>query len=313
MSYKLYVNTVDITELAGGLSWSSDVDTLGQSLNFEMPFDVDGVLMPKPFINLGDKITLRYNKNIIFLGVVVDEDRNGRQPIKFSCFDLAFYLNKNMLTIQFNNMTATQAIQQLCNRVGIKSNIVNIPVNIKKIYKAKAVSEILKDILTIAEEQNGVKYRFEMRGDVLTVFQWKDIRVNANVEWISSPTRKLSIENMKNKIEITSGDEKTTKIVASASDNNSIKKYGLLTHAQTIDEKELGKARTVAANLLKEMNRIQEESSVSLIGNYEARAGRIITLSERITGMNGDYLIKSASHTFNNGIHLMNLNLEVST
>lgn len=313
MSYRLYANAVDITHLAGGLTWSSDVDTLGQSLEFELPFDVDGVLMPKQFVHVGDKITLRYDNNIIFLGIVIDEDRNGRQPIKYSCFDLAFYLNKNMLTIQFNNMTATQAIQQLCNRVGIKSNITNIPVNIKKIYKAQTVSDILKDILTIAEEQNGIKYRFEMRGDVLAVYQWKDIRVNANVEWISNPTRKLSIENMKNRIEITSGDEKTTKIVASVSDDNNIRKYGLLTHAQTIDEKELRKARTVAANLLKEMNRIQEDNSVSLIGNYEARAGRIITLNERITGMNGDYLIKSASHTYNNGIHLMNLNLEVST
>ena len=313
MTYKLYANTVDITELAGNLSWSSDVDTLGQSLNFEMPFDVDGVLMPKPFISVGDKIALRYNNNEVFFGIVVDEDRNGRQPIKYSCFDLAFYLNKNILTIQFNSISAHQAIQELCSKVNIKCNVVNIPVSIKKIYKAQAVSEILKDILTIAEGQNGIKYRFEMRADVLTVYQWKDIHVTVNVEWISNPTRKLSISEMKNRVEIVSGDEKTTKVIASASDNNNIRKYGLLTHSQTIDEKELGKARTVAANLLKEMNRIQEESSVSLIGNYEARAGRIITLNERVTGLRGEYLIKSASHTLNNGIHLMNLNLEVST
>ena len=313
MSYKLYANAVDITHLAGNLTWSSDTDTLGQSLNFEMPFDVDGVLMPKPFIHPGDKIALRYNNNEVFFGIVVDEDRNGRQPIKYSCFDLAFYLNKNVITVQFNGISAKQAIEELCSKVGIKCNVVNIPVSIKKIYKAQAVSEILKDILTISEQQNGVKYRFEMRGDVLTIFHWKDIRVNANVEWISNPTRKLSISDMKNRVEVVSGDEKTTKIVASASDNNNVRKYGLLTHTETIDEKELGKARTVAANLLKEMNRIKEENAVSLIGNYEARAGRIITLNERITGMSGDYLIKSVSHTYNNGIHLMNLNLEVST
>lgn len=313
MTYKLYANGIDITELAGGLSWSSDTDTLGQSLSFSVPFDKDGTLLPKPFVNVGDKIALRYKTEDIFFGITVDEDRNGRSPIKFTCFDLAFYLNENIITIQFNDIPANQAIEELCKKVGIKCTVVGISVKIKKIYKAQAVSEILKDILKISEEQSGIKYRFEMRGDTLVIFQWKDIRVKANVEWISNPTRKRSLSGMKNRVEIVSGDEKTIKVLAQVEDAKNIADYGLLTHSQTIDEKEEGKAQTVAANLLKELNRIQEEGSVALIGNYEARAGRLITLNEPITGLEGDFLIKSANHTLNNGIHLMSLGLVVAT
>lgn len=313
MSYKLFANGRDITELAGSLSWSSDTDTLGQSLSFAVPFDNEGKLFPKPFINVGDKIALRYKSKEIFFGIVVDEDRNGRNPIKFECFDLAFYLNENTITIQFNNIPANQAIEELCKRVGIKCNVVGISVKIKKIYKAQAVSEILKDILQIAEQQSGIKYRFEMRSDTLVVFRWKDIHVKANVEWISNPTRKRSLSGMKNRVEIVSGDEKKTKVLAKVEDAKNIAEYGLLTHSQTIDEKEEGKAKSVATNLLKELNKIQEEGSVSLLGNYEARAGRLITLNEPITGLEGDFLIKSANHTLNNGIHLMSLNLVVAT
>lgn len=313
MSYKLYANNVDITGLAGGLTWSSDVDTLGQSLSFSVPFDKDGALLPKAFINVGDKVALRYKSEDVFFGVVVDENRNGKSPIGITCFDLAFYLNENNITIQFNDITAKQAIEELCKKVGIKCNIAKIPIKIKNIYKSQVVSEILKDILKTCEEQSGIKYRFEMRSDTLVVFHWKDIKVNANVEWISNPTRKRSLSGMKNRIEIVSGDEKTTKVLAKVDDTRNISKYGLLTQSQTIDEKEEGKAKTVAANLLKELNKIQEEGSVALIGNYEARAGRLITLNEPVTGLQGDFLIKSASHTLNNGIHLMTLNLVVST
>lgn len=311
MSYKLYVNGKSIEGLAGNLSWSSNSDTLGQSLSFEMPFDIQGKLIPKPFVQLGDKVSLMYKSTNVFFGIVEGEDANGRSPRKYSCFDLAFYLNKSTLTIQFNNKPADACINELCKKFGIKCNVTGIPTKIKKIYKEEAVSDILKDILSIAEKQSGKKYRFEMRGDTLTVFVWKDMHVKVNVQYISDPQRSLSIGNMKNSIEIISGDEKKFKVEASVKDDGSIKKYGLLHHSEAIDDKEKSKAKQVAQNLLKELNKIQEDGSVSLLGNYEARAGRLITLDEPITGLKGDYYIKDASHTLNNGIHLMTLGLGV--
>ena len=311
MMFKLSVEGKPIEHIAGDVSWSSDSDTLGQSLSFSMPFDIDGRLLPAPFIKAGNKVSLSYNSTIVFFGIVVEESMSDRGPRKYTCFDLAFYLNKSTITIQFNNIPANQAINELCKKFNIKCSVAGIPVKIKKIYKSTVVSEVLKDILTIAEEQSGTKYRFEMQGDTLVIFAWKDMHIKANVEWISSPSRKLSIAEMKNRVEVVASDEKKTKVLAMAEDSSSISQYGLLQESHSIDEKEEGKAKTVAANLLKELNRVQEEGSVSLIGNYEARAGRLITLSERITGLSGDYYIKNASHTLSNGIHLMSLSLVV--
>lgn len=311
MDFILSVEGYNLNHIASNLSWSSNSDTLGQSLTFEMPFDETGGLLPKAFIKLGDKVTLQYKSKIVFFGIIEGEESNGRAPKKYNCFDLAFYLNKSTLTIQFNNKPADDCFNEVCKKFGIKCEITSIPTKIKKIYKTETVSEILKDILSIAEKQTGKKYRFEMRGDKLTVFVWNDIYLKANVEWISNPQRSLSIGNMKNSIEIVSGDEKKIKVMASAKDNTSIKKYGLLHHSESIDDKEKSKSKQVANNLLKEFNKIQESGSVSLLGNYEARAGRLIKLDEPITGLKGDYYIKDASHTISNGIHLMSLGLEV--
>lgn len=311
MDYKLYIEGKEVNHLAINLAWSSNADSLGQSLSFEMPFNEDGKLMPKPFVKVGNKVSLKHKSDVIFFGIVEGEESNGRAPSKYNCFDLAFYLNKSTLTIQFNNKPADECFKEVCKKFGIKCEVTSIPTKIKKIYKSETVSEILKDILTIAEKQTGKKYRFEMRGDKLTVFVWTDIFVKANVDWISNPQRSLSIGNMKNSIEIVSGDEKKIKVMASAKDNASIKKYGLLHHSESIDDKEKSKSKQVANNLLKEFNKIQESGSVSLLGNYEARAGRSIKLDEPVTGLKGDYYIKDASHSIANGIHLMSLGLEV--
>lgn len=311
MDYILSVEGKEVNHIATNLSWSSNKDTLGQTLSFEMPFDEQGELLPDAFVNPGDKVTLRYKSKVIFLGVVENENRNGRAPIKYTCFDLGFYLNKNDITIQFRDQLANKALEDICKKFGIKSNIASIPVKIKQIYNGKVVSEVIKDILKIAEQKTGKKYRFEMDGDTFVVFHWRDMHVKANVEWISNPQRNRSMGDMRNNIQVVASDEKKVKVFAEAKDENNIKKYGLLTKVETIDEKEKAKAQQVANNLLKELNRIQENGSVQLLGNSEARAGRLLTLNEPVTGLIGDYFITDAQHSISNGIHLMTLNLEV--
>lgn len=311
MDFILSVEAYELNHIATNLSWSSNAETLGQSLNFEMPFDETGSLLPKAFIKVGDKVTLKYKSKVVFFGIVEGEQASGRSPRKYTCFDLAFYLNKSTMTIQFNGKSASECLKEICSRFNIKTTITPIPTKIKKIYKSQTVSDIIKDILLISEQKSGKRYRFEMRGDTFTVFVWRDLKVNVAMEWLHNPQRSLSIGEMKNSVEIVSGDEKKIKVVASVKDNASIKKYGLLHHSESIDDKEKSKAKQVANNLLKELNKIQENGSVSLLGHYEARAGRIISLEEKVTGLVGDYYIKDAQHSITNGVHLMTLGLEV--
>ena len=63
--------------------------------------------------------------------------------------------------------------------------------------------------------------------------------------------------------------------------------------------------------MLKDLNKIVETGEIELIGNDEARAGRILEINEPVTGLVGRYFIKTVNHTSNNGIHIMKLSLEV--
>ena len=54
---------------------------------------------------------------------------------------------------------------------------------------------------------------------------------------------------------------------------------------------------------------ITKEASVEAIGNIRAVSGRSIVIYDKATGLNGKFYITSDTHTFENGVHTMQLEL----
>ncbi|MEH7389658.1 XkdQ/YqbQ family protein [Bacillus sp. JJ1474] len=306
---------IDITPIVGSISWSDDVDTLGQQLTFNTAYN-DTRYFPQVSIEPGDTILLK-NKNEIFRGTMVTEQRNGQFERVFTCFDPAFYLNKSKEIFQCNKVRADVAIKQLCNMFNVPiGNVVSIPAVIKKIFNGE-ISAIIKEILEIAENTLGIKYRFEMRSGKLFIEKQTALIVKgtftlAGIEYdlnesISNPSRKRSIEEMKNSIKIINND----KVVTTVRDEGLISKYGLLQEVHSVNDDEKSKAKNIANNILKELGKVLEENSLDMLGNDEVRAGRLIEINEPKTGMSGRCLIKSVNHTLDKGIHRMSLQLRV--
>lgn len=307
----------NITPIVGQFSWQSDVNQLGQQLTFNKAFS-DERFFPKVDIEIGDLIILK-NQKEIFRGIIVTDERGGRFERVYQCFDPAFYLNKSKDIIQFNKMAASEAISNLLTKFGVPiGNITNIPTKINKIFN-NTVSEIIKEILSIAEKEQGTKYRMEMREGKLYIEKQKDLIVkgtfqltpdntsqNVNLS-ISNPSRKLSIENMRNSIKIVSEN----KVIAEVKNDSLISQYGLLQEVLSVDKENINQANSIAQNLLNELGKVFEENSVEMLGHDDVRAGRIIEIDELITGMKGSYLVLSANHSVKNGIHKMSLNLGV--
>lgn len=306
---------VNITPIVGAISWSDDIDTLGQKLTFNTAYN-DHDYFPQVSIEPGNTIVLR-NQDEIFRGTMVTENRNGAFERIFDCFDPAFYLNKSKEIFQCNDVKADVAIRQLCGMFNIPVGyIIPIPVVIKKIFNAE-LSSIIKEILEIAENTLGIKYRFEMRQGKLFIEKQSDLVIKgtfslAGIEYdlkdsISNPSRKRSIEEMKNSIKMVHNE----KVVATVRNQSLIDDYGLLQDIQSVDEENVAKAKNIATNLLKQLGRVSEEGSLDMLGNDNVRSGRLIEIKEPITGMNGLYLIKSVNHTLDKGIHKMSLQLKV--
>lgn len=308
----------NITPMVGEIGWQSNIDQLGQELDFNIPFN-DSRFFPGKPCEIGDLVLLK-NKEEIFRGIIVAEQKNGRQPIQFTVFDFAFYLNKSEGIYQFNGISATKAITQMLRDFNVPmGSIAALPTLINKIYQGQSISEIIKDILDQAEAETGEKYRMEMVAGKLNIQRQADLIVKGTFSLasnlnpysiqssISSPSRSQSIVDMKNSVKLVYDNN----IVTSLADNDLVKQYGLLQQVIEIDEGETVRAKTIAANALRDMGKILEDNSLSMMGDDGVRAGRMIEIEEEITGMKGIYLIKSCSHTVKNGVHTMSLGLGV--
>lgn len=313
---------IDISSMVGTVSLSSSLDTLGDQLDFEIAYSKMRYY-PKIEVDTGDKIKLFDDKNkLVFWGIIVEKTRNEKTQ-SFSCFDYAFYLNKSKTITQFNSVRADIAIKSLLNYFNVTiGTIADMPTIIKKIYYDQEVSEVIKDIIQQVTNANGAKYVMEMKEGEFYIREDKEltlpdlkIKVADNLslvdisKTISNPSKKASIEGMRNSIKLYIGDENATKVYVEKKNDAMIEKYGTLEETQSLEDKDIAQAANIAQNRLKELGKIPVEGSIEVLGHFELRAGRIIELNEPITNLVGKFKIKSANHSIGT-IHTTSLELE---
>lgn len=305
----------NITKLSSNLKWDDDVETLGTKLSFSVARNLDDVeLAPLDIVEIGDKILLKNNTVEIFRGIITDIDW-GRYMKSITCFDYAFYLNQSKTVKQFHNISASKAITELCKAFDIPIGIIEtMNTKINRIYKDKTIAEIIKEIISQVEKETGKKYRLEMKAGKLFIIEYIELDINPvffmpdgssfNVlDAMGEISKSESLQDMKNSIVITSDNEKESNIISSVKDNSNIEKYGLLQDVMTVDKKNESQAKNIAKNKLKELNKVNKDTTISLLGNDSLRAGRILTINNDTYKLNGRYLIKSSSHSVNNNIH----------
>ena len=239
-----------------------------------------------------------------------DGDTNSN---KYTIVDLGWYLNKTSQTYQFKNISAANAIKEICNDLSISiAMLPELTTNIKQIYFDKTVSDILKDIL----ERCGGDYNFDFVPEGLRIYKIGDLvaypefRVASNVRQAYGPDYKgevshsVSIEEMHNSIKITSEKDSVYKELMVLQNRELIDKYGFLQKIVKIDpEKE--NADTVAKHELNENARESETFSFEIVEKYDSytRAGEVIS----VDGIN--YVIESTDHSYRDGWHFDKLEL----
>ncbi len=311
----------DISDIAGGISWSDNVESLGMEFCFSAGVS-DEIYFSKFIIDVGDMVLFRRECEI-FRGIIVNKTISNTTEQSFKAYDFCWYLNKSKLIKQFNGINAGEAIKQLCSELHIKvGEIPAMKSNINHIYYDKTVSDIIDDILEQETAETAKIYIKEMRGDSFYIFEKGILFINPIykpainiapfpvVNEIGGFHREWSIEDMKNAIKIVSASEKSVRILGEANDEQNIQKYGLLQEIETVDEKDFNKAQNIAQNKLKQYNKVGETFSIDVLGDDTVRAGRMITIYNEKIGVTGDFFIKNCSHTVSGGVHTMSMELE---
>lgn len=325
-AYKLFLVTAEqkeITGLVADLSWKDSVDTLGMELSFNRAYS-DERYFPKVKIAPGDKLLLLNNTSELFRGIVVEEGFGNRFDRDVKAFDYAFYLNKSEIIIQFNGVQGNTAIEQTCQKINAPvGGIAKIPIVVKGIHKDKTAAEVIKSVLEEATKQLGTRYRVEARQGKLYVEKHSNLVVNARYQPASnlasfdvtksaSISGSRSIAEMKNAILVSSSGENSVAIAASEKDGGSVAKFGLLQGVESLDDANMAQARNVARNKLKELNKVDENFTLDMMGNDLVRAGRVLFYEDEINQIKGNFLVKSCTHTLKNGVHTMSCEMGVA-
>ena len=327
--YKIVLNkdnkSEDITSLVSDLTWSESLDTVGLSLSFSVP-DKEEKYIPHLKVMAGDIVQVFNDDGEMIRAVVINVSREyPKRTVKSS--DFGFYLNKNDIVIQFKNKSVSECIKQLFTRMGIVlGGICDMPANVKGMY-IKNVNEVIKELIKIQQDNDGKKYYYELRAEKIYVFKLPTEPINyifkpaINVGQFDVTDKDAhsrgkyshSIEDMKNAVvaEVnskTSGEMPEKQFIVR--DEESIKKYGLLTENYSVNSDKAGSIQELAKNELKEKNKLKKEFSMDFIGHDNARAGRVMHIIDEYLGIDGNYRIKSVSHKISGCNHTMNCTLE---
>ena len=303
---------IDITEVSGSINLSTSVDTLGASLVFNIVRNYNDLsYIFSDEIETGDVVILT-NEKELFRGVIVSISTT-KYSRTVECLDYCFYLNKNKVIKQFDHIAASVAIKQLLQEINApEGKISNISTSITKVYYSNTIAEIINDILKQVNEELGVKYKLEFIDNKFNVNPFKKINVEFRYKQTGNETINESIQDMKNRILVTSNEQESTEILAIAEDAKNIEKYGSLQEIINVDpEQNEAKVRNIAKTKLKELNKVFKTVSLEGFGDDNFKAGRVVYLNNSKLKLFGEFLIKSCVHTWRKGEHIVNLEVEL--
>lgn len=303
--YKVMVDGEEI-ENAGNLAWGDDIETIASEFSFVSPQNV----------SVGAKVVI-INADTgkeVLRGILTDKSFDKNKLYQYSGFDYGFYLNKNEIIIQFNKVKIDTAIKQLCAKIGVPcGNICNINAYVTKIFKDNTVSDIILELLEMARKKTGAKYIFSCQcgkleivdtmaecESIIKLTDGQEINIADSLGNISYSE---SIQELKNSIQIVDSGEKSLFVVASARDNKSISKYGLLGQVESVDKDDKTSKSVIANNLLKDLNKITISIQVEMLGIDDLKKGSVLNFNYPDNGVIGNYYAKTTKHTVANKIH----------
>ena len=207
----------------------------------------------------------------------------------------------------FADTTAEKITKKVCADFEIDTGTIvatNAPIK-KMIIDGSSIYDIIMQAYTKAAKQTGKKYICRMNGTKLTVKVKGTVVSNfvlAEEYNITNTRYEETIDNMVNIVKIY---DDAGKQIGEVKKDKWVNKYRIY---QQIYKKEKGiNADTAAKNMLQGVEKKVTLDGIN--GDLACIAGNGVEVYDKATGLNGVFWIDSDTHTWENGTHIMNLEL----
>jgi len=294
----------------GGITW--DTSRFGEPSVLKFTCIRDDVLN----ITEGNPVKMIVDGVNVFFGFIFDIGRNKKkEEMQITAYDQLRYF-KNKDSYIYKNKRADQVIRMMANdfrlNVGTLANTgYVIP---SKVEDNKTLFDIAQGSLDETLKNTGRLYVLHDDFGKLTLKDSEDMLLNILIDAETGENfeYKSSInDSTYNQIKLTYDNEKTGKReVYMAKDSSNINQWGVLQHYESIKNPQGASAKADA--LLKLYNAKTRNLRITkAFGSARVRAGCsvVVRLDLGDIKIENYMLVESAKHTFNNGLHTMDLAL----
>lgn len=311
------IKDLDITNYLTHCIWSGDAEQAARKLEFEIAYN--SISKDSSFVNidlkLGGTVSLNYVDDYskaaeIFRGRIFYRKRNTNgYNFNFTCYDNMIYLAKSKVYLTFYNASVSDAIKTVCSKINITlaDNQPVLSTLVNFIADGKSGSEVINTLLEKERAATGKSYMaVSINGQLAIVEHGTLIEgyLAGDVTNVVESEHGEGYESMINRIEIRDEHGNYVKTITA---NNYLAEYGTLQDIYKIQPPVEGESvdNMKAATAL--LHYIDSESQLRAIGNVQCITGYSINVAEE--QLQGKFLIKSDSHTFENNTHFMTLTL----
>ena len=306
----------DITGACASVTWKGSASSACRTLDFAYVNDPYDSAIKIPSISVGDLVSLEDEKEgEVFYGQIFGIEKSSDiGTITFTASDPMKHLLESKGQYNFQNVTPEAITMQVAADVqfplryadGIPSIYVT-GVNIASlICDQMSLYDIIMAAYTKAHKITGDKYFAMIYKRGLGVYKAEWIVNGFTLSDSSNITASNFSESMDaivNRVKVY--DDKGNQI-GEVNDADSAGKFGIF---QEVYKQEEGVDPTTAATKLLK-SKPQQKIKINALGDINCLSCYYVMLHDAATGLSGRYWISSDSHTWQNGVHTMELELE---
>lgn len=316
LDYKVIVHNKDaeyIVAVEGDIKITRNMDTVPSKMTFKVV--KDNVLD----ITEGNAVTFYVNNTPIYKGVIFSKARDKDNLIQITCYDqLRYFKNKDCYV--YYDKTATEVLKMIADDFKLKlGDVANTEFKIqKRIERDKTLMDIINTALYLTHINTQKLYQvYDDVGNIVLASEETmklDVLIDAdtfeNLNFESS-IDKDTYNYIKIVRQVPDGEHKKLQTTGVVADEDRVLEWGRLQQLYMPDDK-VTNAIDMAVNMIKLKNRKTRTVRLkNVLGDVRVRGASLIYLKHNFGDINVDayVMVESVTHSFKNGIHLMDLDL----
>lgn len=310
--------TYDISEITTSIKWETTLVNQPGKLTFNYLED------EKISISEGSPISFKVDGKGVFFGYVFKRGKKKDKKVPITAYDQMRYL-KNKDTYVLSGLTASQIFTKICSDFRLSSEVIDSSSYIvsPRVHDNKTLFEIIQHAIDETLISTGNWY---MIRDNFGKLQFTSINSMKTDLFIGDESLLIDFnyessidDDTYNQVKLIKENKETEKReVYIVKDSNTIKQWGLLQYFEKMDENaNPAQIKARAEMILKLKNRATKKLKLNCLGDLRVTAGSgvvlgISDLQKEGIAINQYFMVTTCSHTFQNDLHTMQLEVQVS-